>query len=229
MIYITGDIHGEVKRIKAFSEYYELNEDDIVIILGDVGVNYYLDSRDRKNKKILSQLKPTIFCIHGNHEQRPYLIEGYLKKDWNGGEVWYQEEYQNLLFAEDGCVFELGGHKALVIGGAYSVDKYYRLERGYGWWDSEQPNDEIKKKVEDAIRDNPDIDIVLSHTCPFKYEPREMFLSMIDQSTVDSSTEEWLDKIEETLGYKRWYCGHWHTDKKIDRMVFMFKDFTVID
>ena len=89
------------------------------------------------------------------------------------------------------------------------------------WWDSEQPNDEIKKKVEDAIRDNPDIDIVLSHTCPFKYEPREMFLSMIDQSTVDSSTEEWLDKIEETLGYKRWYCGHWHTDKKIDRMVFI--------
>ena len=228
MIIVTGDIHGDASRIQDFSEWRGLQKEDIIIILGDVGVNYCLDSRDGKKKQILSRLKPTIFCIHGNHEQRPQLIEGYIRKEWNGGAVWYQKEYPNLLFAEDGSVFSMDGHRFLVIGGAYSVDKYYRLERGYGWWESEQPTDEIKRRVERSIAENKDIDIVLSHTCPFKYEPREMFLPMIDQNTVDTSTEEWLDTIEESLDYKTWYCGHWHTDKKIDRMIFLYKSFLEI-
>ena len=65
---------------------------------------------------------------------------------------------------------------------------------------------------------------VLSHTCPVKYEPTEVFLAMIDQSTVDKTTEEWLNSIEEKLDYEKWYCGHYHTEKKIDKLRFMFED-----
>ena len=43
------------------------------------------------------------------------------------------------------------------------------------------------------------VDMVFSHTCPYKYEPREVFLKTIDQSNVDKSTELWLDKIENEL------------------------------
>ena len=69
------------------------------------------------------------------------------------------------------------------------------------------------------------MDIVLSHTCPGKCTPTEMFLPTIDQSAVDHSTEEWLDKVEESLDYKAWYCGHWHTDKRVDRMHFLYHSF----
>ena len=42
-----------------------------------------------------------------------------------------------------------------------------------------------------CIRDrNWQVDVVFSHTCPLKYEPVEVFLPGIDQSTVDKSTEE---------------------------------------
>ena len=109
----------------------------------------------------------------------------------------------------------------MAIGGAYSVDKYYRLARGYGWWEDEQPSDEIKAYVERQIGEKY-FDAILSHTCPFKYEPIEMFLPMIDQSTVDASTEHWLDKIEEMADYKAWFCGHWHIDKRIEKMHFLF-------
>lgn len=68
------------------------------------------------------------------------------------------------------------------------------------------------------------VDIVLTHTCPYKYIPREMFLPNIDQTTVDNSTEVFLDEIEEKLNYQKWYCGHYHTDKNIDSIRFMFKD-----
>ena len=66
---------------------------------------------------------------------------------------------------------------------------------------------------------------MLSHTCPYKYRPVEAFLSGLDQSTVDTSTEEWLDTIEDRLDYKEWKCGHWHIDKKIDRLTFLMDGF----
>lgn len=50
-------------------------------------------------------------------------------------------------------------------------------------------------------------------------------MPMIDQSTVDKSTEQWLDSIEEQLYYDRWYCGHYHTAKKIDKIEFMYDNF----
>ena len=106
----------------------------------------------------------------------------------------------------------------------YSVDKYYRLSRGWSWWPDEQPSPEIKAYVEQQIREK-QFDIVLSHTCPFKYEPTEMFLGGIDQRTVDDSTERWLDTIEESIQYKAWFCGHWHTDKRIEKMHFLFHSF----
>ena len=78
--------------------------------------------------------------------------------------------------------------------------------------------------VEKQIREKP-FDIVLSHTCPYKYEPTEVFLPMIDQDSVDASTEHWLDRIEEQIRYIAWFCGHWHIDKRIDRMHFLFHSF----
>ena len=136
-----------------------------------------------------------------------------------------EEAYPHLLFAKDGEIYTIEGKSYLAIGGAYSVDKSYRIERNYGWWSDEQPSEEIKRYVESQIDKVKRVDYVLSHTCPFRYEPREAFLNFIDQSTVDDSTERWLDKIEETLEYKLWFCGHWHIDKRIDKMHFLFKSF----
>ena len=225
MIYLTGDIHGNPTQVELFCSKMQLTEKDTIIILGDVGLNYYGGKRDRLPKRILSSLPVTFLCIHGNHENRPQNIPEYKPTIWNGGRVLVDEEHPNILFAEDGEIYDLDGKKALAIGGAYSVDKFYRLQRGFGWWADEQPSELTKRKVEGVVNECKDIDIILSHTCPKKYIPTEMFLPMIDQSSVDNSTEEWLDTIEDTVNYKAWYCGHWHTDKRIDKMHFLFTTF----
>ena len=225
MIYLTGDIHGNPTQVELFCSKMQLTEKDTIIMLGDVGLNYYGGKRDRLPKRILSSLPVTFLCIHGNHENRPQNIPEYKPTIWNGGRVLVDEEHPNILFAEDGEIYDLDGKKALAIGGAYSVDKFYRLQRGFGWWADEQPSELTKRKVEGVVRECKDIDIILSHTCPKKYIPTEMFLPMIDQSSVDNSTEEWLDTIEEAVDYKAWYCGHWHTDKRIDKMHFLFTTF----
>ena len=65
------------------------------------------------------------------------------------------------------------------------------------------------------------------HSTPLKYEPIEVFLAGIDQSKVDKSTEEWLDRIEDRLKYEKWYCGHYHTEKKIDRLEILFENVSI--
>lgn len=228
MVYYTGDIHGNAKGVASFAKQHELTESDKLVILGDVGANYYGNWRDRYCKDDLAKMKPTILCIHGNHERRPSTLPSYKQKEWNSGMVWYEDEYPNLLFARDGDIFDIEGTRHLVIGGAYSVDKYYRLANNHLWFPDEQPSPEIKAYVEEQIVKHR-IDIILSHTCPFKYEPREAFLPMIDQSTVDDSTERWLDEIEEMAEYKAWLCAHWHIEKKIDKLRFLFHDVVTLE
>lgn len=224
MIYVTGDTHGHFDRIVEFCEKNETSKDDITIILGDAGINYY-GSGDKSRKRKLQKLPITLFCIHGNHEQRPKAIESYRLNDFCGGKVYIEDAYPDLKFAKDGQIYDFDGKEFIVIGGAYSVDKFYRVARGVNWFPNEQPSPEIKAEVEavlDACRWN--VYGVLSHTCPVKYEPTEVFLAMIDQSTVDKTTEEWLDRIEDKLDYEKWYCGHYHTEKKIDKLRFMFEN-----
>ena len=39
MVYITGDTHGNFSDVLLFCEKFELTEKDIVVILGDAGLN----------------------------------------------------------------------------------------------------------------------------------------------------------------------------------------------
>ena len=65
-----------------------------------------------------------------------------------------------------------------MIGGAYSVDKWYRLRMDMNWFPDEQPSAEIKASVERKLEElSWKVDVVLSHTCPERYVPVEAFLS----------------------------------------------------
>lgn len=225
-IFVTGDTHGQFDRIVDFVHRFELNEDDIIIILGDVALNYYDDSSDIRRKAKLNALGPKFLCVHGNHEKRPTsVITGtYIEKEVFGDAAYIEEKFPNLVFAKDGSNYKIGNHEFFVIGGAYSVDKYYRLQRGLHWFSDEQPSAEIKRDIEKKINARNTYDIVLSHTCPKKWQPIELFLSGINQSTIDTSMEEWLEKIEERIVYGEWYFGHYHGNKRINDKVRMLFD-----
>ena len=187
--YITGDTHGDFRRIEQFCLENDTTVEDVMIILGDAGINYHLDSRDNELKEELSQLDITLFCIHGNHEARPWEAGDYDEKEWNGGIVYVEEQYPNLLFAKDGEIYYFNDRSVIVIGGAYSVDKYYRLNNGLMWFDTEQP----------------------------------------DKTTVDKSTEKWLQTIHDNLDLREgWYAGHYHCESEENGIRIMYEDFDEI-
>ncbi len=140
-----------------------------------------------------------------------------------------EEMYPDILFAKDGEIYNFDGLKTVVIGGAYSVDKWHRLHRRYKWWHDEQPSPSIREYVESQLeKADWTVDIVLSHTSPVEYEPVEVFLSGIDPRTVDKSTELWLQQIKERLTYKKWFCGHFHTEKVDKNVEFLFDNYRVL-
>ena len=181
MVYLTGDTHGDFRRIKQFCFKVTPTINDTMIILGDASFNYYEDYRDIKTKTYASMLPITILCIHGNKEKRHSTISSYKEKQYHGGIVLYEPKYPNILFAMDGEIFDFDGINCIAIGGAYSPDKQYRLTFGWHWFPDEQPSPEIKQRVEEKLESvGNKVDVVLSHTCPEKYAPVETFLPNID-------------------------------------------------
>lgn len=217
MFYITGDTHRDFTRV------HNLPKGSTLIILGDAGINYFLNKEDKELKEYLNSLGITFLCVQGNHEERPENIPTYKENKMYGGKVFIEDDYPNLIFLKNGEIYTINNKKVLVIGGAYSVDKDIRLLYGWHWFKDEQLNksemDMILEKYQGTH-----VDVILSHTSPKRYEPVEVFLSGIDQKTVDKTMEEFLDTVEETVKYDKWYCGHYHTEKIVDKIEFMFEN-----
>lgn len=237
--YITGDKHRNFTYVKKFCKDMKTTRKDVLIVLGDAGFNYYDDKRDDKLKAEISALDITLFCLHGNKENRPQNVGTYGIRDFCGGKVYYEPKHPNILFAIDGEIYTFDGRKYMVVGGAHSVDKNRCLELNKPFWPDEMPDDETKAKVEKRLAtENNNIYGMLTHTCPIDYLPIEMFMSTRQNAAIkrkprkakskklfkpdiDRSTEEWLGKIEKQLDYKIWFCGHYHIDKKQDKVFMM--------
>ncbi|NMA85008.1 MAG: serine/threonine protein phosphatase, partial [Epulopiscium sp.] len=72
------------------------------------------------------------------------------------------------------------------------------------------------------------VDIVLSHTVPVEAEPEWAFIPGIDQSSVDKSTEKWLQHIYDNLDFSEWYAGHYHVESVVENIRIMYEDYDEI-
>ena len=240
--FITGDKHRHFERVKQFCREMNTRRKDVLIILGDTGFNYYDDKRDDELKKEISQLNITLFCLHGNKENRPQNVGTYGIRSFCGGKVYYEPKYPNIFFAIDGEIYTFEGKKYMVVGGAHSVDKMRCLEEGKPFWYDEMPDDKIKETVESNLqKEGNKIYGMMTHTCPIDYLPTEMFMSTRQNASIkrkprkakskklfkpdiDRSTEIWLGDLERKIDYEVWFCGHYHVDKQIDRIQMMYKN-----
>lgn len=230
-VFVKGDIHGMTQKLKEFCEQNKLTREDVIILLGDTGINYFGSFgeiwKDKGLKKRLANIPVTFFIINGNHDNKPQNTGLYKDSVFFDNEVYVEDEFPSLILAKDGLIYNINGSKTFVCGGAYSVDKYYRLSTGRNWFADEQPSDETKLLSESNLEDASwKVDYVITHTCPIGFEPTELFLSNLDQSTVDKTTEIWLRKIEMNLDYKHWYFGHFHGDRDINyKCSILFQEF----
>lgn len=268
-VWALGDIHGNPRVIR---DFYKANEEEIdkylinyLILLGDAGINYYINERDERMKKELCKYPFIYFCVRGNHEQRPSILMEENPDEWHTEEMWgntvyVENKYPNIKYALDTvAVYEIPyilipaglrdddpitgdivwedymkTFRTLVIPGAYSIDKDWRKIQGWSWFEQEQLSKEERTAGFKTIEaTNLCVDVVLSHTCPFAYEPVDLFFPGMDQSKVDKTMEHYLDSIEGSISYKAWLWGHYHKFRDYQvgangkKKLMLFNDYAV--
>ena len=226
---IRGDTHGNFLWMNSGAlDQYNPNE-TAIIVLGDAGFDFYLDKSDDRRKSKVESKGFWFYCVRGNHEARASDVEGN-KLIWDenvNGEVWCNPAYPRIRFFKDYGIYTIDGYKIAVIGGAYSVDKYWRLinakiydesdprwfdPKVSGWFYNEQLSTEEMKMIEKELMGKT-VDFVFTHTCPYSWRPTDLFLNNIDQSKVDSSMELWMEKIKDEFKWNIWLFGHYHADR----------------
>ena len=237
--FVTGDTHGQVLfRLSQINAGKYAASQTALIILGDAGINFYLNKTDMNLKRNIQNTGYTVYCVRGNHEERPENL-GYIEHWYDEnvkGYVMYEPDYPNIKYFEDGNTYEICGKSVLVIGGAYSVDKWYRLNRvgvtskldkdylnprKTGWFPDEQLLDWEMTTIEKE-HFGKHYDVILTHTCPISWEPTDLFLPGLDQSSVDKTMELWLDKVKQNIDWSIWLFGHYHDDRLMRPGVEMY-------
>ena len=212
-VFITGDKHGDFSFLEDFCATYHTTKDDILIILGDAGILYYGETsrKEKYTKDMITRCPITLFCVRGNHEDRAEDRAEIAMKEKFDNTVYCDPRYPNILYALDGCRYEINQESFFVIGGAYSVDKFYRLMRGWKWNPREQLTNEEMLRIEEKI-EGCHFNHILAHTCPFSWEPTYLFLRGLDQSTVDNTMEHWLEDVVQHCSWDNYWFGHFHGD-----------------
>lgn len=142
-----ADIHGKINKLL---EWIRKNEkgSQYLCVLGDAGLNFYLDEKDKVLKETLqheldqinkkSHKKKKILFVRGNHECRPGNIKSYQKIETDIGKVYVEELFPDLIFLIDGEFYNIDDHSYFVFGGGFSADGFNRLLNGYKWFKDEQ-------------------------------------------------------------------------------------------
>ena len=110
-----------------------------------------------------------------------------------------------------GQVYEIDGKKFFTMGGAYSRDRAMRREN-VSFWKAELPcTSEYNEALKNLEANDFDVDYIITHTAP-----SDIIISMGKSGDVhDWELTSFLGRIAYEASFKKWFFGHWHTDKEV--------------
>jgi predicted phosphodiesterase len=214
-ILLAGDTHGNIVHCQYLIRTALAKECDSVFILGDFG--YWEHQKagvkflDRLNE-YASALGMLVYFLDGNHDKTSLLMEKY-------GDLRNEEGFvivrPNVLYAPRGHRWTWDhGVRFIALGGAYSVDKDWRLQEEelhpgkYGgpetlWFPEEEMSDEDMDRF---LEDRTSVDVMLAHDKPRSSNPRwnrKDFLECLPN-------QDRLQRAMRALTPKAFFHGHLH-------------------
>jgi predicted phosphodiesterase len=216
-IFITGDTHGDFKKIsyRNWPESRELTRNDILIVTGDFGLVWDLNLSKTEMYWInfLEARHYDIYFIDGNHENFDRLNK-YPTVKRLGSDV--HQIANNVFHMKRGHVYKVEDKKILAIGGAASTDKAFRTPN-VSWWPEETLSTIETNITLDNIETEKEVDYVITHTAPSRCLDELLGkLNENDDTTYrhKDNTVDFLDVVDETLEFKKWFFGHFHEEWK---------------
>lgn len=218
-IYLTGDLHGyyDIKKLSsgAFPKGRELTKDDYLIVLGDFGLVWHDNDREKYWINWLNDKPWTTLFIDGNHENFNQLYQ-YEKELWKGGYI--SKIKDSIYWLRRGQVFVIEGRKFFTIGGGESTDRNHRIEF-VSWWKEEIPSyAEFEEAYDNLAKHNNTVDYILTHSPPLNV------IRSFGDSFHDSKDylTKGLENIQKMTFFKHWYFGHLHMNKTIGKYTCLY-------
>lgn len=206
MVYVTGDMHGDIDRFRK-KPINKLKKNDTLIICGDFGFIWFGDNEEKKKLKWLSRRRFNILFVDGAHENFE-LLESNPVIEWNKGRV--HKIAKNIFHALRGEVFEIEGKRFFTFGGGESCDLELREENGYISNREIPAEQEFENGFNNLNSHNWDLDYIITHEAPEKIK-KYLQLNLEYINTLHSNFEI----IRQKCSYKKWFFGCYHLDKAV--------------
>ena len=221
MICITGDMHGDISRLK-HKNIRKLKKNDYLIVCGDFGFVWDGSRKEKRLLKQLGKLKYHVLFVEGCHENYD-LLSQYEVTDWKGGKA--RAITGKLIQLMRGNVYKLGDRKIFTFGGGQSDDIDIRRE-AETWWPQENPApEEIDLAIRNLQANGNVVDYIITHEPPFSIKD---FLQL-DTERKNEMTA-YFDIVKSTCRFKSWFFGKYHINKTISQQYHaVFDDVVVID
>lgn len=218
MIFITGDLHGDIDIHKLNTQNFNiqntLSRSDYLIICGDFGLVWDNSEEEKYWLKWLDNKPWTTLWIDGNHENFN-LLKNYPYQTWQGGKI--QKITDNIIHLCRGSIFDIDGRKIFAFGGAESHDKPYR-RLGRSIWEEELPSpEEMNQGLINLDSVNWNVDIVITHSVS-RHIQNHMFKGM---GYKNNALNDYFDQLDSRLEYNMWFSGHYHRDMQYDKKHFL--------
>lgn len=216
MVYVTGDLHGDINRFK-LPEFGKLKKGDTLIVCGDFGFIWDGGKNEKKLLRRIGKRKYNVAFVDGCHDNYS-LLNGYDESEWNGGRVHHITG--NLYHLIRGNIYTIEDETYFAFGGGESDDFEERLAEK-NWWPEEQPS---KQEVTDAVERLNDcgckVDYVITHDAP------RALNGVVDiDADKQSYIHIFLDIVCKQCEFKRWFFGKYHMDKTVPpRYRAVFRD-----
>lgn len=184
---IIGDIHGKWYDYQTVTETVENS-----IQVGDFGIGFSGDYWHDCVNDFHSENRGHRF-IRGNHDSPQKC-----KNDMLG-------------YIDDGTV----ENDVMYVGGAWSIDRQWRVE-GQDWWrDEELSYEEFDRTISlyDVVRPS----VMITHDCPSSVS-YELFIKTgkaLSGKQFETRTAQALQAMFEIHQPKFWFFGHWHRTKQM--------------
>ena len=209
MIYVTGDMHGDLERLYD-KEFRKLKKGDTLIVCGDFGYIFDGSPIEKKVIDFLSTRRFYVTFVEGTHDNLN-RINACRETVWRGGRV--NRIKGNLLHLKRGQVFKIEGKTFFTFGGGESVDKDMRVSSGLWWRDEEPSPDEMAQGVAALNEVNRKVDYIITH------EPPSLVKSAVllrrGHNDRVNKLNGYLEEIGRSCDFKHWYFGSLHEDKVI--------------
>ena len=196
MIYVTGDMHGDINRLKT-KEVRSLKKDDTLIICGDFGFVWDGSDKERRLVRWIGKRRFNVLFVDGANDNME-LLGSYPQAEWQGGKV--RELGGRLRLAGRGEIFEIEGKKIFTFGGGDVEDD---MAVGAGEESVSFTNaQEIEYAWQNLQRAGCKVDYIITHRPSRKIR---QFLLM-NQNTANI-LDAFLDAVREKCEYNRWFFG----------------------